>query len=94
MGIPRGSVGEESACDAGDSGLIPVQGGSPGEGHGDLREYSCLGNSMDRGARRATVHGVTSVGRDLVAKPPPPEPWRGRGERAASLRLLALLDFS
>ena len=48
---------------------------------------------MDRGAWRATVR-VTSIRHDLVAKPPPPEPWRGRGERAASFHLLALLDFS
>ena len=35
-------------------------------------QYSCLENSMDRGAWRATVHGVVKVGPDLVTKPPPP----------------------
>ena len=49
--------GKESACDA---GLIPVWGRSPGEGNGNPLHYSCLGNPMDRGAWRATVHGVTT----------------------------------
>ena len=48
---------KESACDA---GLIPVWGRSPGEGNGNPLHYSCLGNAMDRGAWRATVHGVTT----------------------------------
>ena len=43
----------------GDEGLIPGLGGSPGGGNGNSLQYSCLENSMDRGARRATVHGVT-----------------------------------
>ena len=37
---------------------------SPGEGNGYLLQYSCLENSMDRGAWRATVHGVLNVGHD------------------------------
>ena len=49
--------GKESACDA---GLIPVWGRSPGEGNGNPLHYSCLGNPTDRGAWRATVHGVTT----------------------------------
>ena len=40
-------------------GLIPGSGSSPGEGHGNPLQYSCLGNLMDRGAWRAIVHGVT-----------------------------------
>ena len=44
---------------AGDAGLIPGSGISPGEGTGNLLQYSCLGNTMGRGAWRATVHGVT-----------------------------------
>ena len=40
---------------AGDSGLIPGLGRSPGEGHGNPLQYSCLENPMDRGAWRATV---------------------------------------
>ena len=39
-----------------DVGLIPGLGGSPGGGHGNLLQYSCLGNPMDRGAWWATVH--------------------------------------
>ena len=39
-------------------GLIPQSGRSPGGGHGSLLRYSCLENPMDRGACRATVHGV------------------------------------
>ena len=44
--------------DAGDSGLIPGLGRSPGVGNGNPLQYSCLGNPMDRGAWQATVHGV------------------------------------
>ena len=50
--------GKESACNSGDVGLIPGSGRSPGEGNGNLLQYSCLGNPMDRGAWRPTVHGV------------------------------------
>ena len=59
MGFPSGSDGKESACSAGDAGLIPGSGRSPGEGNGNLLRYSCLGNLIDRGAWWATVHGVT-----------------------------------
>ena len=41
--------GKESACNAGDLGLIPGSGRSPGEGHGNSLQYSCLENSVDRG---------------------------------------------
>ena len=44
---------------AGDMGLMPGSGRSPGEGNRNPLQYSCLGNPMDRGAWRATVHGVT-----------------------------------
>ena len=44
--------------DARDAGLIPVLGGSPGGGHGNSLQYSCLGNAMDRRAWWATVHRV------------------------------------
>ena len=53
------SDGKESACNAGDPGSIPGLGKSPGEGNGNPLQYSCLENSMDRGAWRAKVHGVT-----------------------------------
>ena len=42
----------------GDSGSIPGSGRSPGEGHGNLLQYPCLENPMDRGAWRATVHSI------------------------------------
>ena len=55
---PGGSDGKESACNAGDPGSIPGLGRSPGEGNGNPLQYSCLENSMDRGAWQATVHGI------------------------------------
>ena len=51
----------ESACDAGDPGFIPGLGRSPWKGDGNPLQYSCLGNSMDRGAWCNTVHGVTNL---------------------------------
>ena len=51
--------GKESACSAGDLVSIPDLGRSSGEGNGNPFQYSCLENSMDRGAWWATVHGVT-----------------------------------
>ena len=59
QGLPGGLDGKESAHNAGDLGLIPGLGRSPGGGHGNPLQYSCLENPMDRGAWRATVHGVT-----------------------------------
>ena len=53
-----GSDSKESACNAGDPGLIPGLGKSPGEGNGNPLQCSCLENSLDRGAWWATVHGV------------------------------------
>ena len=49
-GFPGGSDGKASACNAGDLGSIPELGRSPGEGNGNPLQYSCLENSMDRGA--------------------------------------------
>ena len=54
------SVCKESACNAGDVALIPGWERSPEEGNGNLLQYSCLENSMDRGALQAIVHGVPS----------------------------------
>ena len=62
LGFPGGSDGKESACNAGDLGLIPGVGRSPGEGNGYPFQYSCLGNPMDREAWQATVHGVAESG--------------------------------
>ena len=58
MGFPAGSVGKESAWNAGDLGSIPGSGRSPGEGNGNPLQCSCLENSMEGGAWWATVHGV------------------------------------
>ena len=62
MGFPGGSVVKNppaSAVDVGDTVSIPGPGRSPGGGNGNPLQYSCLENPMDRGAWRATVHGVT-----------------------------------
>ena len=56
--FPGGSDSKESACNAGDPGLIPGLGRSPGEENGHSLQYSSLENSMDRGAWWAKVHGV------------------------------------
>ena len=55
----RGSDGKESACNAGDPGLIPGLERSPGEGNSNPHQYSCLENPVDRGAGGATVHGIS-----------------------------------
>ena len=59
MGFPGGSAGKESACNAGDLGLISGLGRSPGEGNGYPLQYSGLENSMD-----CIIHGVPRVGHD------------------------------
>ena len=61
MGLPGGSAVKNLPANAGDTGLIPELGRSPGGGRGNLLQYSCLGNPMDRGARWATVHGVAEL---------------------------------
>ena len=61
-GFPGSAVVKNSpakAADAGDKGLIPGSGRSPGVGNGNPLKYSCLENSMDRGVWQAAVHGVT-----------------------------------
>jgi len=60
MGFPCGPAGKESTCNAGDLGLTPGLGRSPGEGKGYPLQYSGLENSMD-----CTVHGVTKSGTRL-----------------------------
>ena len=55
---PSGSDGKESACIAGGPGSVPGLGRSSGEENGNPFQYSCLENSMDRGAWRTIVHGV------------------------------------
>ena len=56
--FPGDSDGKESTCIAGDPSSIPGSGISSGEGNGYPLEYSCLENSMARGAWQATVYGV------------------------------------
>ena len=61
MNFPGGSDGKESAYNAGNTGSITGLGRSPGEGNGNLLQYRCLENSMDRGAWQAAVHGLTKM---------------------------------
>jgi len=51
MELPHWLSGKESACNAGDVGSIPGSERSPGEGHGNALQYSCLENAMDREAQ-------------------------------------------
>ena len=57
--IPSGSVHEESTYNVGDLGLIPGSERYPGEGKGNPLQYSCLENSMNRGAWQPPVRGIT-----------------------------------
>ena len=59
MAFPGGASGKESTYNAGDLGSNPRSGRSPGEGHDNPLQYSCLENPVDRGAWLATVDGVT-----------------------------------
>ena len=58
VGFPGGSMVKNLPANAGDPGLIPGSGRSPGEENGNPRQYSCWGNLMDRGAWQATVHRI------------------------------------
>ena len=74
LGFAGGSVSKESASNTGDHlqhrspGFDPWVRKMSGEGNGNPLRYSCLGNSMDRGAWRATVHEVARVRYDLATK--------------------------
>ena len=57
--FPGGASGKETAGDVRDGCSIPGSGRSPGRGHGNPLQYSCLENPMDRGAWWATVYGVS-----------------------------------
>ena len=57
-GISGGLVSKESACNVGEQGTIPELGRSPGERHGNPLQYSCLGDSMERGAWQTAVHEI------------------------------------
>ena len=65
-GFPDGSDSKESACTAGDLGLIPGSGRSPGEGNGNPLQYSCLENPMDRGGLQATLCGAAKSQTRLI----------------------------
>ena len=70
LGFPDGSAGEESSCNSGDTrdaGSIPGLGRFPGEENGNPLQFSCLENSMDRGAWWATVHGVAKSQTDQLS---------------------------
>ena len=54
------------SASAGNVGLIPGSGRSPGKGNGKSLQYFCLGNPMDRGAWQATIYGVTKVS-DMIS---------------------------
>ena len=69
--FPRSSAGKESACNAGDPGLIPGLGRCPEEGNGNPLQYSCLENPVDSGTWQGTVHRVVRVRPHLTTKPPP-----------------------
>ena len=58
-GFPGGLVIKNMPANAGDAGLIPGSGRSPGGGNGNPLQYSCWDNPMDRETCQATIHGVT-----------------------------------
>ena len=66
LGLTCSSYGKESACEAGDQDSIPGLGRSSGDGHGNPLQYSCLENSVDGKAWRATVCGVAQSGARLT----------------------------
>ena len=59
-GFAGGSDSKESTYNAGEPGSVPGLGRSPEEGNGNTPQYSCLQNSMDRGAWWATIHEVAN----------------------------------
>ena len=59
LGFSGGVVVKNLPANVGDAGLIPGWGRSPEEGNGNLLQYSCLENPMERGSLRAVVHGIT-----------------------------------
>ena len=59
LGLSRWLSGKESACNAGDVGLISRSGRTLGEGNGNALQYACMGNPMDRETWQDTVHGTT-----------------------------------
>ena len=68
LDFPGGSDSKDSACDTVEQGSIPGSGRSPGEENGNLLQYSCLENPMDRGAWSAMVHRVAKSQTQLSNK--------------------------
>ena len=68
LGFPGGSDGKESACNAGDMGLIPGLGRSPREGNGYPLQYSCLGNLWTEEPDGLQSMGLQRAGHDSVTK--------------------------
>ena len=68
LGFSGGSVGKEFACNAGDLSSITELGRSPGGGHGNPLQYSCLENPMDRGAGQVQSMGSKESDTDLVTR--------------------------
>ena len=68
-GLPQWLSGKKSICNVGDRASSSESGRSPWEGNGNPLQYSCQGNSMDKGAWWATAHGVARVRHDLATKP-------------------------
>ena len=69
MGFIGSSVVKNPSANTGDTALIPGSGRFPGEGYGKPVQYSCLGNSMDRGAWQGySPWGCKTVGHDLTTK--------------------------
>ena len=62
VSFPGSSDSKEFVCNSGDPGSIPGLGRFPGGRHGNLLQYPCLENPMDRGAWWAAVHGVPKSG--------------------------------
>jgi len=64
-GLPSWLSGKDPPANAGDLGSFRAPRSSPGEGHGNPLQHPCLENPMDRGAWRATVHGVAQSQKGL-----------------------------
>ena len=75
FGFPSNSETKESACNVGDMGSIPGLGRSPGGGHGNPLQYSCLENPMDRGAWWVQSTGSQRLGHDWASKRNTAQNW-------------------
>ena len=87
-------MGKDSACSAGDEGdvgSVPGSGRSPGGGHGNPLQYSCLENPMDRGAWRAAVHEVAQSRMGLSTSPFSEGTDRSRRDNLMTKKLTLLM---